>query len=1301
MSINQQDSNKAAVNNNNNNNLTHHRHISNSSLSSIASTVTLSSTSTVQQIEPQPNQYYSMMIRDDNEKLSKRLSLLRDEYVKLQTKYHELQSKYDRLASTSMSNVDSDTSNDLFDSNGTRNSNETNRKSSSVTFVNNILNFIGSLYDNESYSDLSAKLMDGNLIRLHKFVLRFRSNHWDQYGNLDNVDLIDLEQLSSTVGIPLFRWIYTGIIELNSKEEEFILEIVRYASRFNLKPLIEQCEEALIGFVRVDNCIYFNQTSEEHGLNRLAEYSAKLVTLYWDSLQASDFDKVSTEYLYRLFKEKSQYPLHKAIRIMNEDLIFLLLVDFNAQLVTKVNELDNLGTLPLDLALRSGSLRIAKTLLENHANANSIDNDGWPLLLRYLLDDRYEVVQFLIENGSNVFAVNTDGDCALHLAADKTVAVAEQLASFANDNNNNDDNETIINDDQPNSHQEPTILDIVKLLIDSKLDTNIQNRFGDTALHRSIRMRNKPVFDCLLQQSSINIEVSNSHNETPFTLALDLLQHQHDNRYYAEQLLTKGVQLDRVVEPTNGDTLLHCAIRCHNEAAALFLVQAGSNVNSINLNGESILHLAAYSGFLNLVQILLQRNANCNMLTTKPIDIECQSSNEIMDENESEIDSNDPFAEPKSVENRSTGMIYNQTALHLAILGRHETIIKEIINYHDRASRMGHLNSALMTPNFDMKNSAHQTPLSLAIKLRLKDVAEMLILSGSDVDVRDERKNTLLHQAIMDGDEEMAHFLLQHGADTNIRTEGGETYLQYAVRYRLPTIVEELCTMGADVNVRSSINDDPVLWEALKLISSKDDHQCNDETIASILVRYNCDTDCHHRAGDGFDQTLLHRALDENNEPIAVFLIRAGCDIHCCRVPGPNGEGSDDCDRQTPLHMACSWGMAMVVETLLEHSVDPNMVDNEGKTPLMIAILNQHHTIIRMLIDYRLTDLYRSDNYGNTPFSLAIKLKSRSTAQSLVARDGLVGEQCDGMGRNFLHLALQRSDYDSVLFLLDNKIDISARVQDSIKKAPIHLAAETGSEIILRTLVLAGADVNDVTMQNQTALHLAAEHDNYLKIEILLDLNIRIDVRDSNGNTALHIACLRGHYESSRILLERKVYDLSIGNLRGQTALHCLANSTDKINAAAIFDHLVTIYSDLDLNVRDSDRNTALLVAYMNGNGRLCRSLVREGASLGMRNVNGISIFNHQMPTRQLLTSLLDSLTRSPEWNDGPECLECGIKFGMTNRRHHCRHCGRELCAKCSTKEMIIMKFQVETKKSVPSRVCELCYDVLTIGTFN
>ena len=120
----------------------------------------------------------------------------------------------------------------------------------------------------------------------------------------------------------------------------------------------------------------------------------------------------------------------------------------------------------------------------------------------------------------------------------------------------------------------------------------------------------------------------------------------------------------------------------------------------------------------------------------------------------------------------------------------------------------------------------------------------------------------------------------------------------------------------------------------------------------------------------------------------------------------------------------------------------------------------------------------------------------------------------------------------------------------------------------------------------------------------------------------------------------------------------------------------------------------------MNGNGKLCRLLVKEGAALGIRNNHGVSLFNHVMPTRQLLTSLLDSLVRMPEWRDGPECLECGIKFNITNRRHHCRHCGRELCAKCSSKDIIIMKFQ-QDKKSQLSRVCELCHEVLTLGVFN
>ena len=45
----------------------------------------------------------------------------------------------------------------------------------------------------------------------------------------------------------------------------------------------------------------------------------------------------------------------------------------------------------------------------------------------------------------------------------------------------------------------------------------------------------------------------------------------------------------------------------------------------------------------------------------------------------------------------------------------------------------------------------------------------------------------------------------------------------------------------------------------------------------------------------------------------------------------------------------------------------------------------------------------------------------------------------------------------------------------------------------------------------------------------------------------------------------------------------------------------------------------ALLLAYTQGNGALCRSLVKSKVCLGAMNKQGITIFNFQVPTKQLL----------------------------------------------------------------------------------
>jgi len=61
--------------------------------------------------------------------------------------------------------------------------------------------------------------------------------------------------------------------------------------------------------------------------------------------------------------------------------------------------------------------------------------------------------------------------------------------------------------------------------------------------------------------------------------------------------------------------------------------------------------------------------------------------------------------------------------------------------------------------------------------------------------------------------------------------------------------------------------------------------------------------------------------------------------------------------------------------------------------------------------------------------------------------------QFDIKGRNFLHVAVQKGDLESVLFLLSVCVNLNSRVHDSTQMTPLHLAVISGNEMIVRNLV--------------------------------------------------------------------------------------------------------------------------------------------------------------------------------------------------------------------------------------------------------
>ncbi|KAF0300092.1 Rabankyrin-5 [Amphibalanus amphitrite] len=242
-------------------------------------------------------------------KLQLHLSLLREEYVRLQRDLADVSRKYAILSAESGA-----------------------EGGEPGGYVASLVATVADLFRSKQFSDLSVKVGD-QVFQGHKFVFVARGSHWGVKSVADVVQL-DWSDISYEVGMEVLQWIYTDQAAL-AQGDDFVLDVMRTADRFKLDQLKTKCENALMSSVSVKNCIKFYTTADDIGAGTLKDYCSRLISTHWNDFTSEDFAHMKAPLVYEMFKSKTRYPLHAAIRLLREDVVFLFLIEFNAQRVKR------------------------------------------------------------------------------------------------------------------------------------------------------------------------------------------------------------------------------------------------------------------------------------------------------------------------------------------------------------------------------------------------------------------------------------------------------------------------------------------------------------------------------------------------------------------------------------------------------------------------------------------------------------------------------------------------------------------------------------------------------------------------------------------------------------------------------------------------------------------------------------------------------------------------------------------------------------------------------------------------------
>lgn len=444
--------------------------------------------------------------------------------------------------------------------------------------------------------------------------------------------------------------------------------------------------------------------------------------------------------------------------------------------------------------------------------------------------------------------------------------------------------------------------------------------------------------------------------------------------------------------------------------------------------------------------------------------------------------------------------------------------------------------------------------LAIAAQSGAAEVVPALLARGARADQADSFGMTPLMLAARRADTTIIAALLQAHAPLDSADRAGNSALMYAAAAAHETVVAQLLDAGASVSALNVQGWSALDWAVYadagsaadllraRGLSTKRAVDAVAGSPAIPLLRASGVTDLYSgqsdlqvaasRSSPELLQAVLRHEREANRAgavpAAAVFPLVTTGSHATMKVALTAGIGKAAVSPDA-LRWLAMRGDAAILTMLLAHREQPP----SDRGSILAAAVRAHRVEnVRVLLDAD-ADVNAMDEEGRTPLMLAAGSGQSAVVSELLrhlAQPNLV----DKVGRTALWYAAAAGDANAVDALLAAKA--GAERADVSGATPLIVAAANGHAAAAASLLSVGARVDATTKSGSTALMLAAKAGHTAVIGQLLAANIRIDAQNRYGDTALIVAARAGQAAVVRQLLAAGASD-KLRNADRATAL--------------------------------------------------------------------------------------------------------------------------------------------------------------------